>query len=321
MREIRRIKISSLMCLILLVLLGVLVGCTSQEKAHQEQVEATSLAETPMINEEIQADTNQLVEMPKNNERSEDNKLSESYQEGEENHSNDTGVESGSNREDINHDTSVGNNSSNEVDTSKQEIRQTGATTSETRTKDMYQNNSTKTDDTEISDTEIKDTEIKDMTTNPNELEASLNQDEKNKSKSVIISISCANLVHNKSLDKDKQELVPEDGVILESTQLDYEEGQTVFDVLVKATKEAKIHIEYEGFKEYKTNYIEGIHNLYEFDCGPLSGWMYKVNGVFPNYGCSSYTLKEGDVVEWVYTCDLGKDVGAGEVVQRDEAS
>ena len=37
---------------------------------------------------------------------------------------------------------------------------------------------------------------------------------------------------------------------------------------------------------------------------------MYKVNGWFPNYGCSSYYLKDGDVIEWVYTCDLGKDVG-----------
>ena len=55
---------------------------------------------------------------------------------------------------------------------------------------------------------------------------------------------------------------------------------------------------------------IEGIANLYEFDCGELSGWMYKVNDWFPNYGCSRYELKDGDKVEWVYTCDLGKDVG-----------
>ena len=39
-------------------------------------------------------------------------------------------------------------------------------------------------------------------------------------------------------------------------------------------------------------------------------GWMYKVNGWFPNYGCSRYQLKEGDTIEWVYTCDLGVDVG-----------
>lgn len=42
----------------------------------------------------------------------------------------------------------------------------------------------------------------------------------------------------------------------------------------------------------YNSAYIEGINNLYEFDCGSLSGWMYKVNEWFPNYGCSRYVLK-----------------------------
>lgn len=56
--------------------------------------------------------------------------------------------------------------------------------------------------------------------------------------------------------------------------------------------------------------YVEGINNLYEFDCGQLSGWMYNVNGWFPNYGCSKYTVQDGDVINWVYTCNLGKDVG-----------
>ena len=60
----------------------------------------------------------------------------------------------------------------------------------------------------------------------------------------------------------------------------------------------------------YNSAYIEGISNLYEFDCGERSGWMYKVNGWFPNYGCSRYELKNGDKIEWVYTCDLGRDVG-----------
>lgn len=38
----------------------------------------------------------------------------------------------------------------------------------------------------------------------------------------------------------------------------------------------------------------------------------YAVNGWFPNYGCSRYQLKNGDVVEWCYTCDLGEDLGSG---------
>ncbi len=58
----------------------------------------------------------------------------------------------------------------------------------------------------------------------------------------------------------------------------------------------------------YNSVYVEGIGNLYEFDCGDLSGWMYKVNEWFPNYGCSLYTLEDNDVICWVYTCDLGYD-------------
>lgn len=65
------------------------------------------------------------------------------------------------------------------------------------------------------------------------------------------------------------------------------------------------------GSPMYNSYYIEGINHLYEFDCGNESGWMYKVNGWFPNYGCSSYTLQGGDTIVWCYTCNgLGADVG-----------
>ena len=100
--------------------------------------------------------------------------------------------------------------------------------------------------------------------------------------------------------------------MILETTTVTFSEGESVFDVLKRVTRQQRIHMEFEMTPIYNSAYIEGIHNLYEFDCGNLSGWMYKVNGWFPNYGCSRYQLKQGDVVEWVYTCDLGKDVGGG---------
>ena len=58
--------------------------------------------------------------------------------------------------------------------------------------------------------------------------------------------------------------------------------------------------------------YLEGICHLYEFDCGPESGWMYQVSGKFPNYGCSSYEVQPGDRIEWLYSCiGLGADLGA----------
>lgn len=125
------------------------------------------------------------------------------------------------------------------------------------------------------------------------------------------LSISCSTILDNmEDLDPEKVELIPEDGVIFAAKEVVFKEGESVFDVLKRETKENKIHMEFEDTPMYNSAYIEGIHNLYEFDCGNLSGWMYKVNDWFPNYGCSRYQLKDGDVVEWVYTCDLGRDVG-----------
>lgn len=125
------------------------------------------------------------------------------------------------------------------------------------------------------------------------------------------LSISCATILnHMEWLDKEKIELVPEDGWILKPTTVTFYEGESVFNVLQRTCKQQKIHMEFENTPIYNSAYIEGIHNLYEFDCGELSGWMYKVNEWFPNYGCSRYALKDGDVINWVYTCDLGVDVG-----------
>lgn len=125
------------------------------------------------------------------------------------------------------------------------------------------------------------------------------------------VSVSCDTILDNIDwLDKEKIELVPEDGVIFPVTEVKFYEGESVFNVLQREMKKAKIHMEFVNTPMYNSVYIEGINNLYEFDCGELSGWMYKVNGWFPNYGASRYQLKDGDIIEWVYTCDLGVDVG-----------
>ncbi|MDO5332002.1 MAG: DUF4430 domain-containing protein [Bacillota bacterium] len=129
----------------------------------------------------------------------------------------------------------------------------------------------------------------------------------------VTFSISCANLLdegNRSQLPKEKYDLVPGDGWILKPVEVSIKDGEAVFDVLLRVCKENKIHMEYEDTPLYDSAYIEGIANLYEFDGGNLSGWMYSVNGVFPNYGCSKIYVHDGDVVEWVYTCDLGADVG-----------
>jgi hypothetical protein len=127
----------------------------------------------------------------------------------------------------------------------------------------------------------------------------------------VTLSVRCDTIRDNLTwLDAEKHELVPADGVIFPATVVTFYEGESVFNVLQREMKRAKIHMEFVNTPIYNSAYIEGINNLYEFDIGELSGWMYKVNDWFPNYGCSRYSLKDGDVVEWLYTCDLGRDIG-----------
>ena len=100
------------------------------------------------------------------------------------------------------------------------------------------------------------------------------------------------------------------ESIIYATQTVTFNEGESVFDVLLREMQKNKIHMEFVMTPIYNSNYVEGINNLYEFDCGELSGWMYRVNGWFPNYGCSRYVLEDGDVIEWIYTCDLGRDIG-----------
>ena len=126
-----------------------------------------------------------------------------------------------------------------------------------------------------------------------------------------ILSVRCDTILeHMEWLEPEKVELVPKDGIIFPEQTVVFYEGESVFDVLLREMKQNGIHMEFEQTPLYNSAYIEGIANLYEFDCGELSGWMYQVNDWFPNYGCSRYQLKNGDRIEWVYTCDLGADVG-----------
>lgn len=126
------------------------------------------------------------------------------------------------------------------------------------------------------------------------------------------LEIRCDSLLSRlEELEPGKAELVPEDGILLPEMEVTFQEGETVFDVFRRVLREEKIHFEYVDASAYNSVYIEGIGNLYEFDCGPQSGWVYSVNGVQPGLGCSSYTLAEGDAVLFSYTCDMGTDIGA----------
>lgn len=73
----------------------------------------------------------------------------------------------------------------------------------------------------------------------------------------------------------------------------------TAYSVLRELAKQNGKSISTKGFGS--TVYVSGIDGLKEFDHGPSSGWMYKVNGTPPNIGAGAYRVKAGDQVIWYY--------------------
>ena len=122
------------------------------------------------------------------------------------------------------------------------------------------------------------------------------------------ILVECSTIFDNMDqLDSQLKDYIPESGTILEKRSVEFFEDESVYDILERELKKDNILMEvsFTG----KSVYVEGIDNIYEFSCGDLSGWMYCVNGKYPNVSCSDYKVKDSDVIEWHYTCDLGKDL------------
>lgn len=121
--------------------------------------------------------------------------------------------------------------------------------------------------------------------------------------------IECKTILDNKDkLKKGLEKYVPDDAVIFSKT-VGFDSGESVYDILRRICDENSIQMEASYTPAFSSYYVEGINNLYEFDCGQGSGWMYSVNGVFPNYGCSSYKPINNDKIAFRYTCELGYDL------------
>lgn len=112
-------------------------------------------------------------------------------------------------------------------------------------------------------------------------------------------SIDCKNAIGK--LPPNLKAILPSDGIILKSVTVTCMKNETVLSALKRVCKENNIAIESDF-----SGYVRGIAQLYEKGCGANSGWMYSVNGVFPNVGAGAYRLKEDDTVAWRYTCEYG---------------
>lgn len=74
-----------------------------------------------------------------------------------------------------------------------------------------------------------------------------------------------------------------------------FKKGDTAYDVLLKT----KLSYKKKGFGPFI--YVSSINGLAEKKHGPLSGWMYSVNGKAPNVGANAYKLKAKQSVKWYY--------------------
>lgn len=119
--------------------------------------------------------------------------------------------------------------------------------------------------------------------------------------KYVTITIDCKTILNNMdALPEQYKGFVPSNGMIMPTKKVKLQEGDTVFDVVVRVAKQQNIQL------SQSAGYIQSINNLTEKMFQGSGGWMYAVNGSYASTGSNSYTLKNNDRIEWRYTCYIG---------------
>ena len=89
----------------------------------------------------------------------------------------------------------------------------------------------------------------------------------------------------------------------ISKTNYDVKRGSSVKELLEQALNNAGISYRIES-----DGYVREINGLGEFDNGPRSGWLYKVNGIDATMSCKDYELSSGDEVVWYYVDDYMKE-------------
>lgn len=102
-------------------------------------------------------------------------------------------------------------------------------------------------------------------------------------------------------------------GVIVDEKNIKIRNKETALGLTTRILDDNGIS--YENNK----GYIVSIDGQGEFDKGEDSGWMFSVNGKYPDVGAGSVRLKDGDKIKWLYTKDLGEDIGAPSYKRRSD--
>ncbi len=106
------------------------------------------------------------------------------------------------------------------------------------------------------------------------------------------VTVDCASVLEQ--ADESLKAHLPQDGMLF-SGEVEFASGESLLDVFTRAMRDAKIPAVREGA------YLSSIGGIAAGDFGPLSGWLFMVNGEFVAEGCDEFFLKDGDTVAWTY--------------------
>ncbi len=166
---------------------------------------------------------------------------------------------------------------SSSTDTKKEKSTETKKKSTDTT--DQSKDTTKKTTDTKKSNTDTKKTETKKSTTTKNSTNQTSTTTKTNETKS------------EETISIHLSVVVPAEGKTLYNKTISVKKDTDARQILIDA------HLSIKG----SSYYVSGINSYNEKDHGPLSGWMYSVNGVKPNKAAKNYTLREGDTVKWEY--------------------
>ena len=108
-------------------------------------------------------------------------------------------------------------------------------------------------------------------------------------------------------------------GTIIPQTKVPFKAGENIAQVTIRLLEAKGIGYTYTG-RVTSNFYLASIKNFVvnntpydsmgEFDAGTGSGWMITLNGWFIDKSTAAFTVSNGDVIQWRYTCQVGKDIG-----------
>lgn len=108
-------------------------------------------------------------------------------------------------------------------------------------------------------------------------------------------------------------------GTIISKTNVPFKSEENIAQVTIRLLEHKGIGYTYTG-SPTSNFYLASIKNfevnntpydaMGEFDAGTGSGWMITLNDWFIDKSTAAFKVSNGDVIQWKYTCQVGKDIG-----------